>query len=47
MKPKKESKSELIKDSKSEKKGMTSAMMKAMTQVTAKIPAHADQPRTV
>ena len=47
MKPKKESKSELIKDSRSEKNGITSAMMNATIQVTAKIPAQEAQPRTV
>src|SRR5690242_1266066 len=47
MKPKNESNSELINESRSEKKGITSAMMKARTQRTARIPAHAAQPRTV
>ena len=47
MNPKNESKSEDIKLSKSLKKGMTSAMMKANTQVTARIPAQLAQPRTV
>ena len=47
MKPKNESNNELIKDSKSEKKGMTSAMMKARIQVHARIPAHVAQPMTV
>lgn len=47
MKPKKESKSEDIRDNRSEKKGMTSAMMKAPSQVRARIPAHAPHPTTV
>lgn len=47
MKPKKLSKSEDMSDSKSEKKGMTSAMMKAPTQVRARIPIQAAQPLTV
>ena len=47
MKPKNESKSELIKDNKSEKNGMTSAMMKAAIQAQARIPAHVAQPTTV
>lgn len=47
MKPKNESKSELIKDSKSEKKGMTSAMIKATSQVTARIPVQEAQPTIV
>ena len=47
MKPKNESKSELIKDNKSEKNGMTSAIIKATIQVQARIPAHVAQPVTV
>jgi len=47
MKPKKESKSELIKDNKSEKNGMTSAIMKAAIHVIARIPPQEAQPITV
>ncbi|CAI6251336.1 unnamed protein product [Periconia digitata] len=47
MNPKNASKSELIKDSKSEKNGMTSATMKARSQRMARIPAHAPHPATV
>lgn len=47
MNPKKESKSDDIKLSKSEKNGMTSAMMKAPSHVKARMPAHALQPITV
>ncbi len=47
MNPKKESKSELINESKSEKNGITSAMMKATTQVPARMPAQEAQPITV
>jgi hypothetical protein len=47
MNPKKESKREDIKDSKSEKNGMTSAMMKAPSQVAAKIPPQDAHPTRV
>ena len=47
MNPKKESNREDIKLSRSLKKGMTSAMMKANTQVIARIPAQLAQPTTV
>lgn len=47
IQPKKESKRELISESKSAKKGMTSAMMKAATHVRARMPAHDAQPTTV
>lgn len=47
MNPKKESKSEDINDNKSEKNGITSAMMKAPIQVAPRIPAHAAHPTTV
>ncbi len=45
--PKKESNKELIKESRSAKNGMTSAMIKATTQVTARMPAQAAHPMTV
>ncbi len=47
MKPKNESKSELINDSKSEKNGITLATIKATTHVIARMPAQTDQPSTV
>ena len=47
MKPKKLSKREDIKESRSEKKGMTSAMMKAKTQVAPRMPAQDAHPTTV
>lgn len=47
MNPKKESKREDIKDNKSEKNGMTSAMMKAPSQVAASIPPQDAHPTTV
>src|SRR4051794_4000976 len=47
MKPKKESKSELIIDNRSEKKGITSAMIQAMIHSPARIPAQAAHPTTV
>ena len=47
MNPKKESKRELSKESKSEKNGMISATIKASTQVNAKIPAQESHPTIV
>jgi hypothetical protein len=47
MKPKKLSKRELMRESKSEKNGITSAMMKANTQVTARMAAQVAQPTAV
>ncbi len=47
MNPKKESKSELISDSKSEKNGITSAITKATIQVAARMPAQEAQPTMV
>ena len=41
MNPKKESKRDDIKDNRSEKKGITSAMMKAPSHVAPRIPAQA------
>lgn len=47
MKPKKLSNSELMRDNRSLKNGITSAMIKANTHVTARIAAHPAQPATV
>ena len=47
MNPKKLSKSELMSDNRSLKKGMTSAMIKAKIQVQSKIAAQLNQPTTV
>ena len=47
IQPKKESKSELMSDRRSAKNGMTSAIMKARTQVAARIPAQEAQPMMV
>jgi len=47
MKPKKLSNSDDIRDNKSEKKGITSAMMKAAIHKAPRIPAHAAHPTTV
>ena len=47
IQPKKESNRLLIRASKSAKKGMTSAMMKAKIQVSARMPAQLAQPMRV